>query len=104
MVLSWIAIVVSLFFISLILIYISSDKVKSIKLSDSKIIITGGSDGLGLEISKLLVKSGSHLVIISRNEKKLKNTMEILLPLKKDVCYNYFLIDRILKIIQRIKN
>lgn len=75
-----------LFLISLVLIYVASDKVKRIKLKESKIIITGGSDGLGLEISKLLVKNGSHLAIISRNEKKLKNSMDILLPLKKDVC------------------
>lgn len=38
------------------------------------IIITGGSDGLGKSIAKTLTKNENNIIIISKNEKKLKET------------------------------
>jgi 3-dehydrosphinganine reductase len=40
--------------------------------------VTGGSTGLGLALSVLLVKSGAHVSIVARNEEKLRNALEIL--------------------------
>lgn len=76
--------ILSLIILSLVAIYIASDKVKNIKLENSKVIITGGSEGLGLELSKSLIKKGAHVVIISRNKKKLENAQDILKPLKRE--------------------
>lgn len=38
------------------------------------IIITGGSDGLGKSIAKTLTKNENNIIIISKNEEKLKET------------------------------
>ncbi|KAF9515283.1 hypothetical protein BS47DRAFT_1376318 [Hydnum rufescens UP504] len=40
--------------------------------------VTGGSTGLGLALSVLLVKAGAHVSIVARNEEKLRNALEIL--------------------------
>ncbi|XP_074593547.1 very-long-chain 3-oxoacyl-CoA reductase-A-like [Brevipalpus obovatus] len=39
--------------------------------SDSWAIVTGSTDGIGLEYSKKLAEKGFHLLLISRNQKKL---------------------------------
>src|SRR5690348_5311664 len=36
-----------------------------------KILITGGSDGIGLEVAKLLASQGNQIVIVARNADKL---------------------------------
>ena len=38
------------------------------------VIVTGGSSGLGFELSKHLVKNGKNVIIIGRNKEKLKIT------------------------------
>jgi len=43
-----------------------------LNLSGKNIIITGGSKGIGAEISRVLVRSGSNIAIISRDGKTLK--------------------------------
>ncbi|KAL7411851.1 hypothetical protein BDY24DRAFT_364205 [Mrakia frigida] len=39
-------------------------------------IVTGGSSGLGLELSKILVSRGAHVTIIARNQVKLDEALE----------------------------
>lgn len=58
--------------------YISSDRFPAIPLRDAKVVITGGSEGLGLCLSQMLVQRGAHLVVISRSQDKLKKALEIL--------------------------
>lgn len=43
------------------------------KLSKSTVLITGGSSGIGLELSKELIKKGNKVIICGRSEKKLKD-------------------------------
>jgi short-subunit dehydrogenase len=39
-------------------------------------VISGGTSGLGLEIAKLLVRSGRHVLILGRSEEKMKSSLE----------------------------
>lgn len=64
--------------------YVASDKVPSIKMKGARVVITGGSEGLGLCLSQLLVRGGSHLVVISRNQGKLDKALEVLKKESKD--------------------
>jgi short-subunit dehydrogenase len=41
-------------------------------------VISGGSSGLGLEIARLLIKSGKNVLILGRNNKKLSNALSVL--------------------------
>jgi short-subunit dehydrogenase len=43
-----------------------------------KIIITGGSDGIGLELAKLLAQKGNQLLLVVRNKEKLEKAIETL--------------------------
>jgi short-subunit dehydrogenase len=44
------------------------------KRFDGKTVyITGGSSGIGLEIGKLLASLGADILLLARNEKKLKD-------------------------------
>lgn len=58
--------------------YVASDKVAPVKLNGAKVVITGGSDGLGLILATRLAQSGSHLVIIARNQAKLNKALSVI--------------------------
>jgi uncharacterized oxidoreductase len=45
-------------------------------MKDHKILITGGSSGIGFEMAKQLSKAGNHVVICGRSEEKLKKAKE----------------------------
>ncbi len=51
-------------------------------------LITGASSGLGLEFAKLLAQKGYHLVLVARNEQKLKDLksdLEVAYPIKAHI-------------------
>ena len=39
---------------------------------DSWVVVTGGSDGIGLEICKQMARQGFNVCIVGRNEEKIK--------------------------------
>jgi short-subunit dehydrogenase len=41
-------------------------------------VISGGTSGLGLEIAKLLARSGQNILILGRSEDKMKSSLEVL--------------------------
>lgn len=45
---------------------------------DSWVVVTGGSDGIGLQFCKDLSKLGFNICIIGRNELKIKEKLEII--------------------------
>jgi len=45
-------------------------------LKDKKIVIIGGSSGIGLESAKQLIAEGAEVIIASRSEDKLRNAKE----------------------------
>jgi len=45
-------------------------------LKDKKVVIIGGSSGIGLESAKQLIAQGAEVIIASRSEDKLKNAKE----------------------------
>ncbi len=46
------------------------------ELSGNKILITGGTSGIGYELGKVLLKRGNEVILLGRNESKLKNARE----------------------------
>ena len=56
-------------------------------------IITGGSSGLGFEISKLLRNRDIDICIVGRNESKLKTCLEILESLDGNGTVQYYMMD-----------
>ena len=60
-------------------------------LKNKVAIITGASKGIGFEIAKKFIINQSHLVICSRNIKKLKRSFQILNKLKKRSQKIYYL-------------
>lgn len=46
------------------------------KLTDAKVLITGGSDGIGLVLAKRLKEAGAEVVIVARNKERLDKQKE----------------------------
>ena len=47
-------------------------------LKDSWVVVTGGSDGIGLEICEQMAEKGFNICIIARNESKINEKLSIL--------------------------
>jgi 3-oxoacyl-[acyl-carrier protein] reductase len=62
-------------------------------LKDKVVLITGGSDGIGLSIAKKFVKQGATVIISGRNEDKLK-----------EACKKYNIKDYVVNDIKEINN
>lgn len=69
----------------LLLIYLMADKVDKLDLHGKNIIITGGTDGLGLDLSKQLTQRGANVVPIGRSAEKMKVALEEIAKVSK-VC------------------
>lgn len=71
-------------------------------LKDKRVLITGGSEGIGFAIARKFSDAGAKVVITGRNEEKLKNAVKLsdgkLQSLKWDVCD----IDRIKEKLQKV--
>ena len=61
------------------------------KSKDSFVVVTGGSDGCGLEICNQLADQGANICIIARNEEKIKEKLNQIQ--KKGVKTSYFVAD-----------
>ncbi len=67
------------------------------------ILITGATDGIGLETAKLFAKEGHHLLLHGRSEKKLENVKEEILSLNNEAIVELFQADfSILKDVYRM--
>ena len=51
-----------------------------------KILITGGSSGIGKDMAKILAKKENELVIVARDENKLKETKKELCSISCYIC------------------
>lgn len=54
-------------------------------LYNKNAVVTGGSDGIGLAIARKLAENGANLILIARNNEKLKSAQEELLIFKTEV-------------------
>lgn len=52
------------------------DVIKGIDLSDKTAIVTGGYNGLGLEVTKTLVSAGAKVIVPARDTEKAKKNLE----------------------------
>ena len=53
------------------------------RLNDNTIVITGGSSGIGLELSRVLAEKGNQVIICGRSSEKLEQPIdfhEVLMP------------------------
>ena len=49
-----------------------------------RILITGGSSGIGFEASKQLIQRGHELILLCRTEERCKETIKVLSAMKKE--------------------
>ena len=52
---------------------IHKNKIRTMKINNSRVLITGGSSGIGKETAKQFIAKGAKVVITGRNENKLQN-------------------------------
>ena len=62
-------------------------------MKNKLILITGGSQGIGAETAKLAVKKGAKVVILARNEEKLKKVKQEILKDEPNAIVEYFAVD-----------
>lgn len=62
-------------------------------ITSKKIIITGGSSGLGLKLAQLLYAKGAHIGLIARDESKLKNSVVQINAQKSNAVLTYRAVD-----------
>ena len=79
---------------------------KIIDLSDKKILITGGSSGIGASTAKLCSQLGAKVILIARREEKLKEVLESLEGREKHSYYVFDLacVNEIEGLVKRIVN
>lgn len=53
-------------------------------LTNKSVIVTGGSEGLGLKIAEVFLKAGANVMICSRQENKIHFAINTLMPFCKD--------------------
>eukprot|EP01080_Neovahlkampfia_damariscottae_P006157 gene6157-10164_t len=66
---------------------------KKYDLKDKLVLITGGSQGIGAESAKLAAKNGAKVVILARNEGKLKLVKEEILKEEPNAIVEYYPVD-----------
>jgi len=59
-------------------------KTKIIPFDSANVVITGGSSGIGLALAKLFVSRGSNVILVARNEERLKKAVAECLELSKN--------------------
>jgi len=64
--------VVISFLLLYVFCYLFTERVPPIELRGKNLFITGGSSGIGLAVAKGAVKQGANVVIVARDEKKIK--------------------------------
>lgn len=62
------------------------------RIDGQRAVVTGGGSGLGLGIAKVFVEAGAEVIIIGRNEEKLRKAQQQLgekMQLSGFRCYQY---------------
>lgn len=68
-----------IFFVGLLVVFALihlKNKRKPKNILDRHVVVTGGSQGIGLEVAIRCAKLGAHVTVIARDEKKLKAAIE----------------------------
>lgn len=58
-----------------VILYVRSLQAKDLSVEGRHIVITGGSDGLGLAFARLVASKGAHVSIIARNRSKIDDAI-----------------------------
>ncbi len=61
--------------------------------TDSWVLVTGGSDGIGLEMCKQMAAQGFNVCIVARNEEKIKSKIPEILECNKNIKTRYVIAD-----------